>query len=160
LWNDINNKSLTLSNDSILFSLEFEKIGNKLLQTISYNSSVTPVELYDSKLSPLALEFIGASIILNQSNQLVITTPKIYPNPSNGKIIIEYSVTENTNVDFVFTNSKGQILGNGSIPSKKGGNSNTIYLKQFGLKSNGIYYLHLLIEGKRKIFKLMCTDIL
>jgi hypothetical protein len=160
IWADPSNKALTLNNDSLIFSLKFKKLGVAAKSNIEIYSDITPTEGYDMWLNQIDFRLKSVPILMKVDAPVLSDNFKLYPNPSYGKIQIEFSSIKDEMIDYFITNQSGQSIGSGTLKGKKGQNKYLIYLKDLGINASGTYYVRMLINGKARIVKLICLEVL
>ena len=70
----------------------------------------------------------------------------IYPNPSNGKFIVELNLPIDGNVHFFITNIEGKWVQDGKIKIPKTGKFN--YSLELSEQNNTVYFITFLLNGK------------
>jgi hypothetical protein len=160
LWNDQENKELKLTSDEGLFEIVFIKKRDFDLENFQINSDITTKECYDNKLN--SQDIILTSGVLNNKPNLNSSSPnilKVYPNPNNGILSIEFQYQIFREFDVSITNEIGQFLGSTHVINSM--NQNVMILdlkKQFAVKKEGIYYLKIVNKNISKTFKIFIIN--
>jgi hypothetical protein len=88
----------------------------------------------------------GSEVITDEEGQLVETNLSVYPNPTTGKLIFDYSSETEHAVKIVITSVDGKIVANHGSELVKGQNQISINLDRL---EAGTYIYHFEIDGKK-----------
>ena len=159
LWNENRNRGVTLHQGDTLFELVLNKINDFNRENLAINSSITPIESYDTSFSYHSIKLAGGIILAKKNVPENQTTGiKVYPNPTKGLITIEYPFALWNYFDLSVFNARGQLVGVRRMKNE-GTSIMQLDLKEaFGAKSQGLYFLKINNEEWNQTFKILVTE--
>ena len=143
LWTDAQLQAQTLPDSSLLMELVFTPIGDITKETLTINSSLTPIEAWDANYQPHNIILQTGKLA---SNNLIVSNANpeslhIYPNPTEGLINLQLALKESKQVLLQLTNAQGKQVFTQTIQATKGISNNAINLHAQGKLAKGVYYL-------------------
>ncbi len=139
LWNDVTANAITLPDSTVLMELVFDPLVNTENDSLSITSDVTTAEAWDANY-----QLHGVSLTsISPSNLTILNTNSwtVSPNPSDGNVVINFSLNESKSINFCLTSIDGKIVATNSMIASKGKNSIILNLNKQARLTPGIYFL-------------------
>jgi hypothetical protein len=121
--------------------------------TLTNNQFVNLDFVVDSaKINPVHITDVSVHDISAIEHQI-----KVFPNPANNKVTIQYNLLENSNVKIELYNIIGESLKT-ILPLTEQSNNNYSYTVQLNDLTTGMYFMKLKINNSESIIKLVISN--
>jgi hypothetical protein len=158
LFNDPENKAITLNESDIFLTLKFVKNGSFNIDSIGFDSSITPVECYNDQLQLCNIIILGSvtakASIIEQDN-MNVSTMRVYPNPTTGIIIVDLFAKNQETSNLVIYDEDGRQLYLTNFKLNVGLNQVKVDLGGSLYVRNKYYIIKVVVNGKPLVYKIL-----
>ena len=158
LFNDPENKAITLNENDVFLTLKFAKNGSFNIDSIGFDSSITPVECYNDQLQLCNIIIQGSvtakATIIDQDN-VKVSTMRVYPNPTTGIIIVDVFAKNQEQSNLVIYDEDGRQLHLTNFKLNVGLNQVKVDLGGSLYVRNKYYIIKVVVNGKPLVYKIL-----
>ena len=158
LFNDPENKAITLNENDVFLTLKFTKNGSFNIDSIGFDSSITPVECYNDQLQLCNIIIQGSvtakATIIDQDN-MKVSTMRVYPNPTTGIIIVDVFAKNQEQSNLVIYDEDGRQLHLTNFKLNVGLNQVKVDLGGSLYVRNKYYIIKVVVNGKQLVYKIL-----
>jgi hypothetical protein len=158
LFNDPENKSITLSENELFLTIKFIKNSTFSIDSIDFDSSVTVVECYNDQLQNCNIIIQGtitASNPLAEKSSANISTFRVYPNPTSGIVIIDVFSKKQEISNLIIYDEGGRQLYLTNFNLNTGLNQVKVDLGGSLYVRNKYYIIKFIVNGKPLVYKIL-----
>jgi len=157
LWTDANSEAKSLADGDVLMELVFTKKATIATEDITLSSDIASVEAWNAAYTKVNIVKTSGRIAGSVINAINNENWNVSPNPSNGLVKANLSLTQDKDIQFELTTQDGKVMMVKKVSVAKGNTSNTLNLQQQTKLAAGVYYLKAIgVDGenaKRIIIK-------
>ena len=149
IWTEPKLVSKSLNNGDLLMELVFTKKGEIMNEDISISNDIAPIEAWKSNYTKVGIVKTNGKIAGSTVNAINMDNWNVAPNPSNGVVKTNLSLTQSKDIQFQLTTLEGKVIMTKKVSALKGNSTNTLNLQQQTKLAAGVYYLKAVgIEGE------------
>ena len=149
IWTEPKLVSKSLNDGDVLMELVFTKKGEIMNEDFSISNDIAPIEAWKSNYTKVGIVKTNGKIAGSAVNAINVDNWNVVPNPSNGVVKTNLSLTQSKDIQFQLTTVDGKVIMNKKVSALKGNSTNTLNLQQQAKLAAGVYYLKAVgIEGE------------
>ena len=149
IWADPKLVAKSLHDGDVLMELVFTKKGTIVNEDVTLTNDIAPVEAWKSNYTKVGIVKTNGKIAGSTVNAINVDKWNVVPNPSNGVVKANLSLTQSKDIQFQLTTLEGKVIMTKKVSALKGNSTNTLNLQQQTKLAAGVYYLKAVgIEGE------------
>ena len=156
-WNDARGQAVSLNHGTEFLELKFVKQSNFDQEIVNFNSGITSIECFNNALESCDLKLEGGEIVNHKpaTNTEIFTTVKVYPNPTQGDMIVDIAGMPVGKLAYKITTLSGQSVAAGTLVKEMGNNQLKFNLQTLGVHRKGYYFISFLLNNKVVTYKIL-----
>ena len=149
-WNDANSKAVTLTEGNDFIELRFVKQKDFDIEQLDINSAITNVECFNDALELCDLKLSGGVLVNKKtaSASEIITKIQVYPNPTQGEVIVVMDGLQEGKYAYKITSLSGQTITTGVLVKEALNNHFKLNLPLLGVHRKGYYFISFIVNNK------------